>query len=95
MRTTDVRPIGPRHQVTLPAEIMRKLNLHAGNMVKFTLGDRALIMTPVELVEKEETLTIGDIEEIEKLVSKQIKDGQYVTVHGKKAVGYLHKRMKR
>ncbi|MFH1540709.1 MAG: AbrB/MazE/SpoVT family DNA-binding domain-containing protein [Elusimicrobiota bacterium] len=95
MRTTDVRPIGPRHQVTLPADIMRKLNLHAGDLVKFTVEDKVLIMTPAEVVEKEEILDKEDIRGIEKLLSKQIKDGQYVTVPGKEAVGYLCQRMKK
>jgi len=95
MRTADVRPIGPRHQVTLPADIMRELNLHAGDMVKFTVENKALVMAPVEIIEKEEVLSKEDITGIEKLVVKQIKDGQYVTVPGKEAVGYLRQRMKK
>ena len=95
MRTTTIRPIGPRNQVTLPAEILKHFQIHPHDLVSFCITTEGLLMKPVVVLEKNEVWEEGELDAIEKIVDKQIKSGEYIEFPGmSKAISFLKKKIK-
>jgi len=46
--------IGPKHQVTIPSEVFRALNLKVGEQVEVQLKDRVIHLIPQKLIPKEQ-----------------------------------------
>ncbi|OIO76311.1 MAG: hypothetical protein AUJ85_00625 [Elusimicrobia bacterium CG1_02_37_114] len=95
MRTTTIRPIGPRNQVTLPAEIIKHFRIHPHDLVSFSITKEGLLMKPVVVLEKNEVWEEGELDAIEKIIDKQIKAGEYVEFSDmSKADSFLKKKIK-
>lgn len=93
MRTTTIRPIGPRNQVTIPAEILKHFNIRPHDLVSFIVTKVGLLMKPVAVVDKTEVWEKDDLDAIEKVVDKQTKAGEYVEFSStKEAVNFLRKK---
>lgn len=96
MKTTLIRPIGRRNQVTLPAELLKRLSLKPGDLVDFEPREEGILLRPVAIVKKEEAWHEEDLDAIEELIEKQVRKGQYLEFDSsKKAIGALKKRIKK
>jgi AbrB family looped-hinge helix DNA binding protein len=95
MRTTNIRPVGPRNQVTIPPALLHKFNINPGDMVKFFSWKDGILIKPVTVVEKTQVFTRSEIKNINKLIKKQMKDGEYVEVSGQNAISYLKRKIKK
>ncbi|MFH0807678.1 MAG: AbrB/MazE/SpoVT family DNA-binding domain-containing protein [Elusimicrobiota bacterium] len=95
MRTTTIRPLGPRNQVTIPSEILKQLHMKAHDLVSFVLTKEGLLMKPVEIVDKNDSWEKNELAAIEKLIHTQVKDKDFVKISdSEEAVSYLKKRIK-
>lgn len=93
MRTTHVRPIGPRNQVTIPVELVKRLNMHPHDLVSFSYTEEGILIKPAIVVDKNELWCSDELDVIEKAIEKQMKAGEYVEFFGsKKAVNFLKKK---
>ena len=93
MRTTHVRPMGPRNQVTIPVELVKKLNMRPHDMVSFSYTEAGIVMKPVIVVDKKEAWSPDELDVLEKIIEKQVKAGKYVEFSGsKKAINRLKKK---
>jgi len=95
MRTTDIRPVGPRNQVTIPSTVLHQFGINPGDMVKFSILKKGILIKPVTVVEKAEVFTQSEIKDINKLIRKQMKSGEYVKVSGQNAISYLKRKIKK
>lgn len=95
MRTSDIRPVGPRNQVTIPPAMLHRFGINPGDMVKFSITKKGILIKPVTIVEKAEEFTQAEIREINRLIRKQMKVGEYVEVPGQKAISYLRRKIKK
>ena len=93
MRTTHVRPMGPRNQVTIPVELVKRLNMRPHDMVSFSYTEEGILMKPVMVVDKKEVWGSDELDAIEKIIEKQVKTSKYVKFSGsKKAVNFLKRK---
>jgi len=93
MRTTQVRPIGPRNQVTIPVELVKRLHIRPHDMVSFSYTEEGILMKPVMVVDKNEVWGPDELDALEKIIETQIKTGKYVEFSGsKRAVNFLKKK---
>jgi len=46
--------IGPKHQITIPAEIFTRLSLGVGDLLEVEAGDDAIVLMPRKLVPKDQ-----------------------------------------
>ena len=46
--------IGPKHQVTIPSEVFRTLNLEVGEQVEVQLKDGVIYLIPQKLIPKDQ-----------------------------------------
>ncbi|MFQ5796537.1 MAG: AbrB/MazE/SpoVT family DNA-binding domain-containing protein [Candidatus Bipolaricaulia bacterium] len=46
--------IGLKHQITIPAEIFKKLNLEVGDFVEIQIKDKHIILIPQKLIPKDQ-----------------------------------------
>jgi AbrB family looped-hinge helix DNA binding protein len=95
MKTIEIRSLGPKNQVTIPAEMLKQLKIKPGDMLKISICKGAIMIKPVAIFEKDEILCEEDLARIEKLSAKQIKCGQYVEIPCCDASDCLRKRIKK
>ena len=66
-----------KSQVTIPADILKALNLKTGDKLEFTVEDGKIIMQPVVTVPKDQAwFWTEKWQADEKIVDEQIKNGQ-------------------
>ena len=46
--------IGPKHQITIPADIFKKLSLDTGDFLEVEAGDGAIVLMPRKLVPRDQ-----------------------------------------
>jgi antitoxin MazE len=46
--------IGPKHQITIPAELFKRLSLDVGDLLEVEAGDGAIVLTPRKLVPRDQ-----------------------------------------
>ncbi len=66
-----------KSQVTIPADILKALNLKAGDKLEFTIQDGKIIVQPVVTVPKDQAWFWSEKWQAEeRIVDEQIKNGQ-------------------
>jgi len=66
-----------KSQVTIPADILKALNLKTGDKLEFTVQDGKIILQPVVTVPKDQAwFWTKDWQAAEKEVDEQIKNGK-------------------
>lgn len=66
-----------KSQVTIPADILKALNLKAGDKLEFTVQDGKIIIQPVVTVPKDQAWFWSEKWQAEeRIVDEQIKNGQ-------------------
>lgn len=66
-----------KSQVTIPADILKALNLKAGDKLEFTVQDGKIIVQPVITVPKDQAWFWSEkYQTEERIVDEQIKNGQ-------------------
>jgi antitoxin MazE len=66
-----------KSQVTIPADILKALNLKTGDKLEFTIQDGKIIMQPVVTVPKDQAwFWTEKWQAEEKIVDEQIRNGQ-------------------
>lgn len=66
-----------KSQVTIPADILKALNLKAGDKLEFTVQDGKIIVQPVITVPKDQAWFWSEKWQAEeRIVDEQIKNGQ-------------------
>ncbi|WP_027629124.1 AbrB/MazE/SpoVT family DNA-binding domain-containing protein [Ruminiclostridium cellobioparum] len=66
-----------KSQVTIPADILKALNLKAGDKLEFTVQDGKIIVQPVVTVPKDQAWFWSENWQAEeRIVDEQIKNGQ-------------------
>ena len=71
-----------KSQVTIPKEIVRKLDLRVGDKLEIEARDGKLIITPVVIIPKnQEWYYSPEWQEMEKKVNQQIKEGKIRTAN--------------
>ena len=66
-----------KSQVTIPADILKTLNLKAGDKLEFTVQDGKIIIQPVITVPKDQAWFWTEKWQVEeRIVDEQIKKGQ-------------------
>jgi len=94
MKATLIRPIGRRNQVTIPNQLLKRLGLHPGDFVNFVQEGKAILLKPMEVVEKEEW-TKEDLDAMQRLFKEQKCKKQYIGFGDtQSALNYLRKIMK-
>jgi len=69
-----LRQIGKRNQLTLPAEVLASLGLRPGDWVEVRAEGTGVVLRPKPV---EDPYTEQDLEELDHLVCRQRKAGQY------------------
>ncbi|MFH2065349.1 MAG: AbrB/MazE/SpoVT family DNA-binding domain-containing protein [Pseudomonadota bacterium] len=46
--------IGPKHQITIPKEVFRSLNLEVGDFLDTRVQDNTIVLIPKKLVDKDQ-----------------------------------------
>ena len=73
-----------KSQVTIPKELVKKLNLKVGDKLEVTENDGKLIVTPVIIVPKDQSWFYTDKwQEMEKIVDNQLAEGKVHEVNTK------------
>jgi AbrB family looped-hinge helix DNA binding protein len=79
MKTASVEPrigkVGQRRQVVIPQEILKTLNLHAGDLVEFSRHKNGLLIKPKRTADPDDTLTIAEAKIVRRGLA-QLKRGQ-------------------
>lgn len=92
MKTTLIRPIGKRNQITIPVQLLKGLRLHPGDFVGFSSDREGILLKPVEVVEKEEAWRQEDLDAMEKQFTEQTGKKEYVRfADSQSALKYLKK----
>ena len=80
-----VTKLRERSQVTLPAEIIRKLDLKAGDNLEITLEDDRIVIKPVLIIDRSQSwFWLKDWQAKEKEVEEDIKSGKIHRASGLK-----------
>ncbi len=96
MRTTHIRPVGPRNQVTIPAEILNTFRIKPHDLISFSRTDEGILMKPVVVVDKNEAWEKEELDALKKIIAKQVKAGEYVEFNTpKKALNSLRKKLRK
>jgi bifunctional DNA-binding transcriptional regulator/antitoxin component of YhaV-PrlF toxin-antitoxin module len=90
MRTANIRPVGPRNQVTLPKEAMNLFKIRPHDLVAFVCTKEGILMKPVTVVDKNVSFAEDDLDEIERSIHEQVKAGDFTEFSGSgKALNFL------
>lgn len=93
MRTTTIRPVGPRNQVTLPKEAIELFNIRPHDLVSFIYTKEGILMKPVAIIDKTQFFDEDDLDAIEKSIDEQIKAGNFTELSdSKKAINFLKRK---
>ena len=93
MRTTNIRPVGPRNQVTLPREAMELFKIRPHDLVNFICTKEGILMKPVAIVDKTRSFGEDDLDAIEKSIEEQVKTGNYTEFSDSgKALNFLKRK---
>lgn len=96
MKTTLIRPIGKKNQVTIPSQLLKRLGLRPGDFVNFIQEGKVILLKPVEVVEKEEVWTKEELDAMETLFKEQRCKKEYLRFSdSQSALKYLKKIMKK
>ncbi len=69
--------LGPKHQVTIPLEIYRKLNLNVGDILRVEEKGDGIFLLPQKLVPREQTWFFSkEWQAKEREADKDIKEGR-------------------
>jgi len=78
-----VTKLRDRSQVTLPAEIIKKLDLKAGDNLEITLEDEKIVIKPVMVIDRAQSwFWSRDWQAKEKEVESDIKSGRIHKANG-------------
>lgn len=70
--------VGSRHQVTIPKEIVEKLQLKSGDYVEVTLEDSKVVIVPKAVVDREEAwFWSKEWQEMEREADEALAKGDY------------------
>jgi bifunctional DNA-binding transcriptional regulator/antitoxin component of YhaV-PrlF toxin-antitoxin module len=90
MRTANVRPVGPRNQVTLPKEALELFKIRPHDLIAFVYTREGILIKPVTVVDKNASFAEEDLDEIERSIRQQVSAGDFTGFSGsKKAVSFL------
>ena len=80
-----------KSQVTIPKQIVRKLNLKPGDKLEFSLDDDRIIIKPVAIVDRSQAwFYTPEWQEGEKEVDRQIREGK---IHSAEDLDELYKKL--
>jgi len=80
-----------KSQVTIPKQIVRKLNLKPGDKLEFSLDDDRIIIKPVAIIGRSQAwFYTPEWQEGEKEVDRQIREGK---VHSAEDLDELYKKL--
>ena len=69
--------IGPKHQITIPKEVFRSLNLEVGDFLDTSVQDNAIVLLPKKLVTKDQAwFWTREWQEREKEADEAIANGE-------------------
>lgn len=80
MNTTTIEPtvrIGPKHQITIPAEVFKKLQLREGDFLGAIVKDTEIVLKPKRLISRDqEWFWTKEWQKKEKEADEDIKAGR-------------------
>jgi len=80
-----------KSQVTIPKQIVRKLNLKPGDKLEFSLDDDRIIIKPVAIIDRSQAwFYTPEWQEGEKEVDSQIREGK---IHSAEDLDELYKKL--
>jgi len=80
-----------KSQVTIPKQIVKKLNLKPGDKLEFSLDDDRIIIKPVAIVDRSQAwFYTPEWQEGEKEVDRQIREGK---IHSAEDLDELYKKL--
>lgn len=80
-----------KSQVTIPKQIVRKLNLKPGDKLEFSLDDDKIIIKPVAIIDRSQAwFYTPEWQEGEKEVDSQIRKGK---IHSAEDLDELYKKL--
>jgi len=80
-----------KSQVTIPKQIVRKLNLKPGDKLEFRLDDDKIIIKPVAIIDRSQAwFYTPEWQEGEKEVDSQIREGK---IHSAEDLDELYKKL--
>mgnify|MGYP001066964602 CR=1 FL=1 len=80
-----------KSQVTIPKQIVRKLNLKPGDKLEFSLNNNRIIIKPVAIINRSQAWFYApEWQEGEKEVDRQIKEGK---IHSAEDLDELYKKL--
>jgi len=69
--------VGPKHQITIPREIFKKLNLEVGDLVEAEIVDNGVLFIPHKLIPKDQAwFWTKEWQEGEKEAEEDIREGR-------------------
>jgi len=69
--------IGPKHQITIPAEVFKRLSLDVGDFLEVEAGDGAIVLMPRKLVPRDQAwFWTRRWQAAEKAAQKDLEDGR-------------------
>lgn len=89
-----IRHVNKKHQVTLPPQFLEALGVEGENYLSVELNGRRIILKPVRIEEDE--FSEDELEELQKLIDKQIRRKEYVSFgSNEEALAHLKKLTKK
>ena len=80
-----------KSQVTIPKQIVRKLNLKPGDKLEFSLDNDKIIIKPVAIIDRSQAwFYTPEWQEGEKEVDRQIREGK---IHSAEGLDELYKKL--
>ncbi|WPX08635.1 AbrB/MazE/SpoVT family DNA-binding domain-containing protein [Anaerocellum danielii] len=74
--------IKKKSQVTIPVQIMKKLNLHVGDLLQIEEKDGRIILTPVVTIPKDQAWFYSEKwQKEESIVENEIKEGKLLVAN--------------
>jgi len=96
--TEPIIRIGPKHQVTIPAEVFRKLQLETGDFLTAKVKNNEIVLQPKKLIPKnQEWFWTKEWQRKEKEADEDIKAGRLSGpfVSAKELINHLNRLKKR
>ncbi len=69
-----LRQINERNQITIPASLLKSIGAKTGDLMEFELKGENLVLKPRKIEEK---LEAQDWDNLDELISQQVKKGNY------------------
>lgn len=91
-----LRKLNQRNQITLPQSVIKQLGVHEGDFFYVHYENKRVVLNPVAITEKGETLATDEWEKLEAHVAEQTKNKEYTEYANlAEARKHLFKRMKK